>query len=66
MNMGKKEYKEYKYINKGNNSYMIGNYNKIASGSNNNFILGNKVAIGAGVQNSVVLGAVGLVRASPI
>ena len=35
---------------------MIGNYNKIASGSNNNFILGNNVSIGTGVQNSVVLG----------
>ena len=46
----------YNYINEGNNSYMIGNYNKIASGSNDNFILGNKVSIGAGVQNSVVLG----------
>ena len=51
-----KEY-DYSYINEGNNSFMIGNYNKIASGSNNNFILGNKVAIEAGVQNSVVLGA---------
>ena len=50
-----KEY-DYSYINEGNNSYVIGNYNKIASGSNNNFILGNKVAIEAGVQNSVVLG----------
>ena len=48
--------KEYKYINKGNNSYMIGNYNKIASGSNNNFILGNNVSIGSGISNSVVLG----------
>ncbi|MFZ7973515.1 YadA-like family protein [Fusobacterium watanabei] len=46
----------YKYINEGNNSYMIGNYNKIASGSDNNFILGNNVEIGAGVQKSVVLG----------
>ena len=46
----------YNYINGGNNSYMIGNYNKIASGSNDNFILGNNVSIGAGVQNSVVLG----------
>ena len=46
----------YKYINEGNNSYMIGNYNKIASGSDDNFILGNGVAIGAGVQKSVVLG----------
>ena len=46
----------YQYINEGNNSYMIGNKNKIASGSNDNFILGNGVAIGAGVQKSVVLG----------
>ena len=46
----------YNYINEGNNSYMIGNFNKIASGSNDNFILGNKVSIGTGVQNSVVLG----------
>ena len=46
----------YNYINEGNNSYMIGNKNKIASGSNDNFILGNKVSIGTGVQNSVVLG----------
>ena len=43
-------------INEGNNSYMIGNYNKIASGSDDNFILGNNVEIGAGVQKSVVLG----------
>ena len=46
----------YQYVNEGNNSYMIGNYNKIASGSDDNFILGNNVAIGAGVQKSVVLG----------
>ena len=46
----------YKYINEGDNSYMIGNKNKIASGSDDNFILGNNVAIGAGVQKSVVLG----------
>ena len=46
----------YNYINEGNNSYMIGNFNKIASGSNDNFILGNKVSIDTGVQNSVVLG----------
>ena len=45
---------EYYCINEGNNSYMIGNYNKIASGSDNNFILGNNISIGAGVQNSVV------------
>ena len=43
-------------INEGNNSYMIGNYNKIASGSDDNFILGNNVEIRAGVQKSVVLG----------
>ena len=47
---------EYDYINEGKGSYMIGNFNKIASGSNNNFILGNNVSIEAGVQNSVVLG----------
>ena len=35
---------------------MIGNYNKIASGSNNNFILGNNVSIGSDIQNSVALG----------
>ena len=46
----------YQYINEGNNSYMIGNKNKIASGSNDNFILGNNVTIGAGIQKSVVLG----------
>ena len=46
----------YKFINEGNNSYMIGNKNKIASGSNNNFILGNNVSIGSGIQNSVALG----------
>ena len=46
----------YKYINEGNNSYMIGNKNKIAEGSDDNFILGNGVAIAAGVQKSVVLG----------
>ena len=46
----------YKYINEGDNSYMIGNKNKIASGSDDNFILGNNVEIGAGVQKSVVLG----------
>ena len=44
------------YKNEGNNSYMIGNKNKIASGSDDNFILGNNVTIGAGVQKSVVLG----------
>ena len=47
---------QYKYKNEGNNSYMIGNYNKIAKDSNDNFILGNNVEIGAGVQKSVVLG----------
>ena len=47
---------QYKYKNEGNNSYMIGNYNKIAKDSNDNFILGNNVTIGAGVQKSVVLG----------
>ena len=47
---------QYQYVNEGNNSYMIGNFNKIASGSDDNFILGNGVAIGAGVQKSVVLG----------
>ena len=46
----------YKYINEGKNSYMFGNYNKIASGSNNNFILGNNVSIGSGINNSVALG----------
>ena len=43
-------------INGGGNSYMIGNYNRIASGSNNNFILGNNVSIGSGINNSVALG----------
>ena len=47
---------DYDYVNEGKNSYMIGNYNKIASGSNNNFILGNNVSIGSGIQNSVALG----------
>ena len=47
---------KYIYKNEGNNSYMIGNYNKITSGSNNNFILGNNVTIGSGIQNSVALG----------
>ena len=46
----------HKYVNEGKNSYMFGNYNKIASGSNNNFILGNNVSIGPGIQNSVALG----------
>ncbi|WP_338988778.1 YadA-like family protein [Fusobacterium animalis] len=47
---------DYDYVNEGKNSYMIGNYNKIASGSNNNFILGNNVSIGSGINNSVALG----------
>ena len=47
---------EHEYINEGNNSYMIGNKNKIASGSDDNFILGNNVSIGAGITKSVVLG----------
>ena len=47
---------DYDYINEGKNSYMFGNYNRIASGSNNNFILGNNVSIGSGIQNSVALG----------
>ena len=47
---------QYQNKNEGNNSYMIGNYNKIAKDSNDNFILGNNVTIGAGVQKSVVLG----------
>ena len=47
---------DYDYINEGKHSYMIGNYNKISSGSNNNFILGNNVSIGSGINNSVALG----------
>ena len=47
---------QYQYVNEGNDSYMIGNKNKIASGSDDNFILGNNVAIGAGITKSVVLG----------
>ena len=54
--VGKKNGDNYKYINEGKNSYMFGNYNKIASGSNNNFILGNNVSIGSGINNSVALG----------
>ena len=46
----------YGYKNEGNNSYMIGNMNRIASGSDDNFILGNNVKIGAGITGSVVLG----------
>ncbi|WP_339006221.1 YadA-like family protein [Fusobacterium animalis] len=48
--------KEYKYVNEGKNSYMFGNYNKIAAGTQNNFILGNRVSIANGISNSVVLG----------
>ena len=47
---------DYDYINEGKNSYMFGNYNKIASGTENNFILGNNVSIGNGINNSVALG----------
>ena len=47
---------DYDYVNEGKNSYMFGNYNKIAAGTENNFILGNNVSIGSGVQNSVALG----------
>ena len=47
---------DYDYINEGKNSYMFGNYNKIASGTENNFILGNNVSIGSGINNSVALG----------
>ena len=46
----------HKYINEGKNSYMFGNYNKIAAGTENNFILGNNVSIGSGINNSVALG----------
>ena len=46
----------HKYINEGKNSYMFGNYNKIAAGTENNFILGNNVSIGSGISNSVALG----------
>ena len=52
---GANEY-NYDYINEGKNSYMFGNYNKIASGTENNFILGNNVSIGNGINNSVALG----------
>ena len=54
----------YNYINEGNNSYMIVNKNKIASGSNDNFILGNNVHIGGGINNSVALGNNSTVSAS--
>ena len=47
---------DYDYVNEGKDSYMIGNYNKIASGTENNFILGNNVSIGSGINNSVALG----------
>ena len=55
---------EHEYINEGNNSYMIGNKNKIASGSDDNFILGNNVHIGGGINNSVALGNNSTVSAS--
>ncbi|MFZ7987551.1 YadA-like family protein [Fusobacterium watanabei] len=55
---------DYDYINEGKDSYMIGNYNRIASGSNNNFILGNNVSIGSGIQNSVALGNNSVVSSS--
>ena len=54
-NAGANEY-NYDYINEGKNSYMFGNYNKIAAGTENNFILGNNVSIGSGINNSVALG----------
>ena len=54
----------YQYKNEGNNSYMIGNKNKIASGSDDNFILGNNVHIGGGINNSVALGNNSTVSAS--
>ena len=47
---------EHEYINEANNSYIIGNKNKIASGSDDNFILGNNISIGTGITKSVVLG----------
>ena len=47
---------DYDYVNEGKNSYMFGNYNKIAAGTENNFILGNNVSIGSGINNSVGLG----------
>ena len=55
---------DHDYVNEGKDSYMIGNYNKIASGSNNNFILGNNVSIGPGIQNSVALGNGSVVSSS--
>ena len=54
----------YQYKNEGNNSYMIGNKNKIASGSDDNFILGNNVHIGGCINNSVALGNNSTVSAS--
>ncbi|WP_029758018.1 YadA-like family protein [Fusobacterium nucleatum] len=47
---------EYGYINEGKDSYMFGNYNKIAADTENNFILGNNVSIGSDINNSVALG----------
>ncbi|WP_029758526.1 YadA family autotransporter adhesin [Fusobacterium nucleatum] len=47
---------DYDYINEGKNSYMFGNFNKIAAGTQNNFILGNNISIGSGINNSVALG----------
>ena len=55
---------DYDYINEGKNSYMFGNYNKIAAGTENNFILGNNVSIGSGIQNSVALGNNSVVSSS--
>ncbi|WP_405355831.1 YadA-like family protein [Fusobacterium animalis] len=55
---------DYDYINEGKNSYMFGNYNKIAAGTQNNFILGNNVSIGSGINNSVALGNNSTVSAS--
>ena len=46
----------HKYKIEGNNSWAIGSYNKIATGSDNNHILGNNIAIGTGINNSIVLG----------
>ena len=54
----------HKYINEGKNSYMFGNYNKIAAGTENNFILGNNVSIGSGINNSVALGNNSVVSSS--
>ena len=54
----------HKYINEGKNSYMFGNYNKIAAGTQNNFILGNNVSIGSGINNSVALGNNSVVASS--